>query len=106
MTAQPCIVALEGPMKLAQCVSGRLTAEIEEPCGCRLEESCPIQAPLQRVHERLREFLENVTPIADFIFADGAVRVLAGAANEMDGGCKASLACGGDACFHFRVDGP
>lgn len=61
VTLADLIVALEGPMKLAQCSSAKGDDGNGPPHGCRLGESCPIQGPLQRVHERLRDFLENVT---------------------------------------------
>lgn len=61
VTLADLIVALEGPMKLAQCSSAKGDDGNGQPHGCRLGEKCPIQGPLQRVHERLRDFLENVT---------------------------------------------
>ena len=71
ITLADLIVALEGPMRLSQC-SGRHGEGAGEG-GCRLEESCPIQGPLQRVHERLREFLQNVT-LAEIV--SGRVEVM------------------------------
>ena len=49
---------------------------------------------------------QHVAPVANFLGADGTVGIFARAADEMDGGGESSLARGGDATFHFGVDGP
>src|SRR5437764_8542369 len=47
--------SLEDPVRLAEC-----NQTTPEEC-CHLTESCPIRGPIQEVHLRLRELLEQVS---------------------------------------------
>ena len=53
------IEAVEGPVMLTRCCSDGVALDTPED-KCRLEESCSIKAPVQRVHQSLREFLSGV----------------------------------------------
>jgi len=53
------VTALEGPIRLAECVSGQ--AEDEGACDCRVMARCPILDPVHRVQRRLSDFLKTVT---------------------------------------------
>ena len=48
---------LEGPMKLAECV----TSEVLGISTCKLMDNCPIFDPVHRVHRKMRDFLSHVT---------------------------------------------
>lgn len=48
---------LEGPMKLAECV----TSEVLGISKCKLMGNCPIFDPVHRVHRKMRDFLSHVT---------------------------------------------
>ena len=49
--------ALEGPVRLSQCLAHKTHAD--EECGCVV--SCPVADPVHRVQRRLYEFLKKVT---------------------------------------------
>ena len=53
------VAALEGPVRLAQCVT-EATSNDEE-CTCQLMAHCPINDPVHRVQRRLNDFLKKVT---------------------------------------------
>jgi len=54
------IEAIEGPMRLALCCSeGSASASAESEC--RIESTCHIKEPMQRLHAKLRHFLEQIT---------------------------------------------
>ena len=53
------IAALEGPVRLAECVTDQAGTEAE--CTCQVMARCPITDPVHRVHRRLRDFLRKVT---------------------------------------------
>ena len=59
--------------------------------GVRANDAFVRQAGHPRV-DAAGQFGQHVAPIADFIGADRPIRVLAGAANEMDGGGEPRLA--------------
>ena len=48
---------LEGPMKLAECVTNDMTGE----STCKLIDNCPIFDPVHKVHRKMRDFLKHVT---------------------------------------------
>lgn len=52
------IEAVDGPPSLVQCVSG---TDLSEPGRCEIAETCPIQRPVRRIHERLVGWLREVT---------------------------------------------
>ena len=58
------ITVLEGPIRLAKCVSGELTEDGE--CGCQLMSRCPVADPVHRVQRKLSDFLRTVT-LADIV---------------------------------------
>ena len=53
------VTAVEGPIRLAQCVAGKHPGADSEPC--RLLERCPVADPVHRVQRRLSDFLKTVT---------------------------------------------
>ena len=53
------VTAVEGPIRLAQCVAGKDPSADSEPC--RLLEQCPVADPVHRVQRRLSDFLKTVT---------------------------------------------
>lgn len=58
------VTALEGPIRLAECVAGTLAAAGE--CGCEAMARCPIADPVHRVQRKLSDFLRTVT-LADIV---------------------------------------
>jgi len=53
------ITAVEGPIRLAECISG---AAGEDADGtCHLMHRCPISAPVHRVQRKLSDFLKQVS---------------------------------------------
>lgn len=53
------IADIEGPVRLTECVMGRRAKR--QAANCELSDRCPIAEPIRRVHEKLRDFLKNVT---------------------------------------------
>ena len=51
------VEAIEGPLRLARCVESNDAADQ----ACDIECVCPIRDPIQRLHSRLQDFLEQVT---------------------------------------------
>ena len=51
--------ALEGPVKLAECVSGAHDDSSGDTCS--LLPKCPIAGPMHRVHRRIRDMLKELT---------------------------------------------
>ena len=58
------ITAVEGPIRLAECVAREREVADDEPC--RLLDRCPIADPVHRVQRRLSDFLKTVT-LADIV---------------------------------------
>lgn len=52
------ISVLEGPVRLAECVT--IEQECAEPECCKIKESCPIQGPVRSIHSRLVGFLKDM----------------------------------------------
>lgn len=52
------ITSIEGPFHLVKCM---MASAVSSKMPCDLEPSCPIRQPAYRIHDRLREFLENVS---------------------------------------------
>ncbi len=52
------VEALEGPVRLAECLAGLLDNEHEI---CQLMDRCPIADPVHRVQRKLSEFLRDLT---------------------------------------------
>lgn len=85
ITLYDIIQAVEGPIQLVQCID--LTEEarqesepaVKRPCG--LMPLCPVHSPIQRVHNKLVEFLSGVT-LADVV---GASRCQSPPASELVG---------------------
>ncbi|MBK8914843.1 MAG: Rrf2 family transcriptional regulator [Phycisphaerales bacterium] len=63
------IEAVEGPVALVECVG-----EADAHGGCDLADSCPIRAPIARIHARLRQVLADVS-LADVAFEEGLVEL-------------------------------
>lgn len=57
ITLADIIVAVEGPIRLIQCAGGREAP----PQGCGLAQTCPVTRPVNRVHDKLHDFLKLVT---------------------------------------------
>ena len=58
------IEAIEGPVKLALCCSDSAVKKAAKPAGdnkCRLQHTCEIKGPVQRLHYELRSFLRQVS---------------------------------------------
>ena len=53
------ITAIEGPIRLAECLSGE--ARENETCECKVMARCPIADPVHRVQRKLSDFLKSVT---------------------------------------------
>jgi Rrf2 family transcriptional regulator, iron-sulfur cluster assembly transcription factor len=51
--------ALEGQVRLVECVS--LPGAGQSPTPCQIESNCRVKAPLRRVHERIQELLDGLT---------------------------------------------
>ena len=52
------VTALEGPIRLAECVTGEVD---EEHGSCKIMDHCPIADPVHRIQRKLSDFLRNVT---------------------------------------------
>jgi Rrf2 family protein len=52
------IETLEGPFRLVRCAEPDDGESVE---GCELSGGCPIKSPAARIHERLKDFLDNVS---------------------------------------------
>lgn len=62
ITLNDIITAVEGPIQLVQCVECEGDeSENADQSVCELEGTCPIRSPVQMIHERLIEFLSDVT---------------------------------------------
>jgi len=53
------IRALEGEVRLVECVP--LASTGTGSASCQIESSCPVKAPLRRVHQRIQEVLDDIT---------------------------------------------
>lgn len=63
------VVAVEGPIRLADCVTDETGEEAE--CTRQVMAQCPIADPVHRVHRRLRDFLRKVT-LAEVVWPSAA----------------------------------
>jgi len=59
VTLAEVVEAIEGPVKLAECVTEAAGDGAE--CTCRIMASCPVADPVHRVHRKLKDFLSKVT---------------------------------------------
>lgn len=57
ITLSDIITAVEGPIRLVHCAAGRDAP----PEGCGLAPNCPVTEPVNKVHDKLHDFLRNVT---------------------------------------------
>ncbi len=57
ITLEAIIHAIEGPVRFVQCTSAPTS---DEP-ACELSDVCPVTQPVQKVHAKLRAFLNDVT---------------------------------------------
>ncbi len=62
ITLVDIVTATEGPVRLAICTDGLPIMGQ----GCQLESGCPVRAPVRRLHERLNDWLGQVT-LADLL---------------------------------------
>src|SRR5262249_29390380 len=58
ITLHELILALEGPIELVRCVD---PVNKDGSASCDLMDVCPVSRPVRRVHERLEQFLKEVT---------------------------------------------
>jgi Rrf2 family protein len=67
ITLNDVIEAIEGPIELVQCIDAS-PGEGQSDGGnpCRLLSCCPVRSPIHRIHDRLVEFLKDVT-LADIV---------------------------------------
>lgn len=63
ITLQSIIQTIEGPIRFVQCATDDEHAE----GACDLVMSCPVSRPIRKVHDRLKEFLNQVT-LADIAY--------------------------------------
>jgi len=54
------IEALEGPIRLAECVAGPSSHKGDREV-CHIVDQCPIAGPVHRVHRKLSDFLKQVS---------------------------------------------
>ncbi|HUU98544.1 MAG TPA: Rrf2 family transcriptional regulator [Phycisphaerae bacterium] len=66
ITLAALIAAVEMPVRLVRCAPPRVAARPR----CELSESCPIRAPVHKLHGMLNNLLTQVT-VADFAFDAG-----------------------------------
>ncbi len=64
ITLRELIQAVEGPINLTICCAG--STELKKKQQCDLSGSCPTEAPIHKVNEIFRTFLERVT-LAHFL---------------------------------------
>jgi Rrf2 family protein len=54
--------ALEGEVRLVECVPlAQNDGAAPRSASCQIESSCPVKAPLRRVHQRIQEVLDELT---------------------------------------------
>jgi Rrf2 family protein len=62
ITLYDVVRAVEGPIQLVQCMELREGETAEENShDCNLAGCCPVRSPIQRIHDRLVAFLEEIT---------------------------------------------
>lgn len=66
MALLPILESLEGPVRLADCMSG----DGEDLEGCDLLCNCPIANPIHHLQKRMRTFLRRLT-LQDLLMASG-----------------------------------
>lgn len=59
LTLANLVEALEGPVRLAQCVTDE--AADGEECTCEVMARCPVTDPFHRVQRRLNDFLKKIS---------------------------------------------
>lgn len=59
ITLADLITVLEGPIRLAECITGDSGDGAESPCS--LMQRCPILDPVHRVHRRVHDFMRQLT---------------------------------------------
>ena len=67
ITLTRVVRAVEGPIHVSQCVPDKaVTPEEDDAADCVRMGTCPIRASLERVHDRMIEYLDSMT-LADVI---------------------------------------
>jgi Rrf2 family protein len=65
VTLLEVVTAIEGPLRVANCAEGLpLTGQ----GSCRVNAGCPIRGPIKHLHDRIHQFLSDVT-LADLLEA-------------------------------------
>ncbi len=72
LTLAEIIAVIEGPIRFVQC-TGRHSAT---DADCDLLDVCPVKRPVQRIHEKLSIFLEQITLAGIVSDAEGADRIV------------------------------
>lgn len=88
ITLYDVIRAVEGPIQLVQCVDHK-PEDADNPlkvAGCGLIPVCPVHSPIQLVHNKLVEFLSNVT-LADVVTSSGCSKGAPQLSGAPTGGC-------------------
>ena len=93
LTLADLVEALEGPVRLAECVTDE--AADSEECTCEVMARCPITDPVHRVQRRLNDFLKKVS-LAEIVEPSGAL------APQAAGGERFSDAIGTKEAAHGR----
>ncbi len=68
ITLRDLIVALEGPIRLAECVRGEQGNSADH--RCRIIDRCPIADPVHRVNRKISDFLTEIR-LTDLLGAKG-----------------------------------
>lgn len=62
ITLTQVVRAVEGPIHVSQCVPDQaVPPDQDDAAGCVRINSCPIRASLERVHNRMIEYLDSIT---------------------------------------------
>ena len=75
MTLADLVEVLEGPVRLAECITDEGAGEAE--CTCEVMARCPVTDPVHRVQRRLNDFLKKVS-LAEIVEPSAATVSLAG----------------------------
>jgi Rrf2 family protein len=73
ITVLSLLQALEGPFEMVPCTS-TATAPASNG-GCELVQSCPIKAPIHRIHEKINQMLATVT-VGELARGDGPLAAM------------------------------
>ena len=81
MTLADLVEALEGPVRLAECVTDGAAGS--EECTCEVMARCPVTDPVHRVQRRLNDFLKKVS-LAEIVEPSLVLASPAGGGGELN----------------------